>query len=157
MDHQGQHVSCVGLSHLLKMDSGSEMRVPCVPPGHTHLSLLHCHGLSAGCDLFIDAGQEVLRDAKGVLQQGMIGVAGRSVLQQVLPQVERLESDREQNWHRPTFGVNSEPLAPQVSLVLLLKGLGFAVSAIEHHPRSRSKWHSNKPMPFVQSQKEVPL
>lgn len=29
----------------------------------TDLSLLYCHGLSSGGDLFIYAGQEVLRDA----------------------------------------------------------------------------------------------
>lgn len=34
---------------------------------HTDLSLLNCHGLSAWGDLFIYTGQEVLRDAQGVL------------------------------------------------------------------------------------------
>lgn len=34
---------------------------------HTNLSLLHRHGLSAWGDLLVDAGQEVLRDAQGVL------------------------------------------------------------------------------------------
>lgn len=53
---------------------------PCPSTSHAHLSFLHSHGLPAGRDLLIDAGQEVLRDAEGVLQQGMVWVAGRSVL-----------------------------------------------------------------------------
>lgn len=50
------------------------------PTSHAHLSFFHGHGLPAGRDLLVDAGQEVLRDAEGVLQQGMVGVAGWSVL-----------------------------------------------------------------------------
>lgn len=50
----------------------------------THLALLHGHGLPAGRDLLIDAGQEVLRDAERVLQQRVVRVAGGRVLQQVL-------------------------------------------------------------------------
>lgn len=45
----------------------------------THLPLLDGHGLPARCDLLVDAGQEVLGDAQGVLQQGVIRVAGWSV------------------------------------------------------------------------------
>lgn len=52
----------------------------------THLALLHGHGLPAGRDLLIDAGQEVLRDAERVLQQRVVRVAGGRVLQQVLCQ-----------------------------------------------------------------------
>lgn len=44
-------------------------RLPSVPhqPLPPHLSFFHRHGLPAGCDLLVDAGQEVLRDAEGVL------------------------------------------------------------------------------------------
>lgn len=51
---------------------------------HTDLSLLYGHRLSTGGDLLIDAGQEVLGDAEGVLQQGIVWVAAGRVLQQVL-------------------------------------------------------------------------
>lgn len=50
----------------------------------THLSLLHCHGLAARCALFVNAGQEVLGDAEGVLQEGVIWVTGGCVFQKIL-------------------------------------------------------------------------
>ena len=51
---------------------------------HTDLSLLNGHGLSPRGDFFINAGQEVLRDAQSVLQQSVVRVAGGGVLQEVL-------------------------------------------------------------------------
>lgn len=51
----------------------------CPPTSLAHLSFFHRHGLSAGRDLLVDAGQEVLRDAEGVLQQGMVRMAGWGV------------------------------------------------------------------------------
>lgn len=50
----------------------------------THLSLFHCHGLAARCTLFVNAGQEVLGDAEGVLQEGVIWVTGGCVFQKIL-------------------------------------------------------------------------
>lgn len=67
---QGQHISCAVPE--------SEAAL-CPPTSCTHLSFFHRHGLSAGRDLLVDAGQEVLRDPEGVLQQGMVGMAGRGV------------------------------------------------------------------------------
>lgn len=51
---------------------------------HTDLSLLHCHGLSAWCDLFVYTRQEVLGDAQSVLEQWIVWMAGRCVLQEIL-------------------------------------------------------------------------
>lgn len=50
----------------------------------TDLSFLHCHRLTAGRDLLINAGEEVLGNAEGILQEGVIWMTGWGVLQQVL-------------------------------------------------------------------------
>lgn len=65
-----------GASSLSATDSSSALR--------TDLALLHRHGLPAGGDLLVDAGQEVLGDAQGVLQERVVGVGGGGVLQEVL-------------------------------------------------------------------------
>lgn len=52
--------------------------------GHAHLPLGGCDCSSAGVNVLIDARQEVLGDAKGILKQGVVWVVYRCVLQQVL-------------------------------------------------------------------------
>jgi hypothetical protein len=83
----------------------------------------------------------------------MVRVAGWRVLQQVLPQEERLELDREQVWHRlqcanhtPTLGINRVAGSPSVTAPTL-KGSDFADSAL-----SWFQMCSNKPILFVHSQ-----
>lgn len=49
-----------------------------------HLSFFHGHGLTARCAFFVYARQEVLRDAEGVLQQGVIWMTGGCVFQKIL-------------------------------------------------------------------------
>lgn len=49
-----------------------------------HLSLLHCHRLPPGCCLFVDAGQKVLGDPQGVLQERVVQMARGCVFKQVL-------------------------------------------------------------------------
>lgn len=38
----------------------------------THLALFHGHGLATWCAFLIDAGQEVLRDPQGILEEGVV-------------------------------------------------------------------------------------
>lgn len=50
----------------------------------SHLTLLHHHGVATRRDLLVDAGQEVLGDTQGVLEQRVVRVARGRVLQEVL-------------------------------------------------------------------------
>lgn len=51
---------------------------------NTHLPLLDSHRLAPWCHLLINAGQEVLGDTQGVLQERVVRVAGGRVFEQVL-------------------------------------------------------------------------
>lgn len=53
-------------------------------PLNTHLSLLDRHRLASGRCLLVDAGQKVLGDPQGILQERVVQVAGGRVFEQVL-------------------------------------------------------------------------
>lgn len=46
----------------------------------TYLAFFHGHGLATWGALLVDAGQEVLRDPQGILEEGVVRVTGGCVL-----------------------------------------------------------------------------
>ena len=60
---------------------------PCaqaLPTLLAHLPLRGGDRCPPGIDVLIDAGEEVLRDAEGILEQRVVGVVGWGVLEEVL-------------------------------------------------------------------------
>lgn len=60
---------------------------PCaqaLPTPLAHLPLGGGDRCPPGIDVLIDAGEEVLGDAEGILEQRVVGVVGRGVLEEVL-------------------------------------------------------------------------
>jgi len=59
-------------------------RAQALPSPLPHLPLGGGDRCPPGIDVLIDAGEEVLRDAEGVLEQRVVGMVGWGVLEEVL-------------------------------------------------------------------------